>query len=317
MAADHERTGDELLALATDAIPVFEAHDDQRALGRAWLLSGYVRGGLHCHNAAWQDAAERALEHYRRSGWPTAACFGELAVALYYGPTPVADAIRSCERLVAEAPEQGGKAHVLVWLGGLEAMAGRLDRGRQLVAEGRSIYEELGYRVSLANACGAVMGDLELLAGRPAAAEEWLQGACAFLAEAGMSVNLSSRAAELAEALYRRQRYDESERWLRVAAEHSSTDDAGAALLRSAVLAKVLARRGELAEAEARARHALELAEQTDALNSRAKVRLDLAEVLRLAGRAPEAADATARAVELFERKGNTLGAAQARRAPT
>ena len=315
MSADRERTGDELLALALEAIPVFEQHDDQRALGRAWLLSGYVRGGLHCRNAEWQDAAERALEHYRRSRWPTAACFGEIAVALYYGPTPVAEGIERCERLVAEAREQGGRAHVLVWLGGLEAMAGRVDRGRELVAEGRSIYEELGYRVSLANACGAVMGEIELLADRTAAAEEWLQSTCASLADAGMSVHLSSRAAELAEALYRRQRYDEAEHWIGVSADHSSTDDVGAALLRAAVLAKVLARRDDLVEAEAAARHALELAEETDALNSRAKALLDLAEVVALAGRSEEATEARLSAVELFEQKGNMLGAAQARRA--
>ena len=71
------------------AVPIFETADDQRALGRAWLLVGWVHGGRRGNHAAWVDAAERALIHYRAAAWPTSTCLGEIATALYWGPTPV------------------------------------------------------------------------------------------------------------------------------------------------------------------------------------------------------------------------------------
>ena len=76
----------------------------------------------------------------------------------------------------------------------------------------------------------------------------------------------------------------------------------------------MLARRAETEEAEGLARHALELVADTDCLNDHAHTLLDLAEVLRLAGRLEEATSAVAQAVALFERKENAAMAAQARR---
>jgi hypothetical protein len=54
------------------------------------------------------------------------------------------------------------------------------------------------------------------------------------------------------------------------------------------------------------------LAKPTDALNLRAKTLLDLAEVLRIAGRADEAREAVEDALILFGRKGNIAGASRA-----
>jgi hypothetical protein len=78
------------------------------------------------------------------------------------------------------------------------------------------------------------------------------------------------------------------------------------------VRAKVLAARGELLEAEQLARKAVALAEGTDALNQRAKVRLDLAHVLRLGGGPPEAAAEVEAAVALYRAKGNEVAATRA-----
>jgi hypothetical protein len=56
----------------------------------------------------------------------------------------------------------------------------------------------------------------------------------------------------------------------------------------------------------------MRLAEETDALNWRARVALDLAEVLRLDGRVDEASSYISEAVSLFKRKGNVVGASRA-----
>ncbi len=59
---------------------------------------------------------------------------------------------------------------------------------------------------------------------------------------------------------------------------------------------------------------ALDLVADTDALNDHAHTLLDLAEVLRTAGRQEDAAVALSDALELYERKENVAMAAQARR---
>jgi tetratricopeptide (TPR) repeat protein len=79
--------------------------------------------------------------------------------------------------------------------------------------------------------------------------------------------------------------------------------------------ARVLAHRGEYEAAEERARHAVSLAERTDALVLHGDALADLAEVLRLAGREREAAEALDQALELYDQKGSTVSRERAQRA--
>ena len=70
---------------------------------------------------------------------------------------------------------------------------------------------------------------------------------------------------------------------------------------------------GDIEEAERLARRGVEELETGDYLDARAKASMDLGEVLRLAGRPREAADALADAVRLHEEKGNIVSAETAR----
>jgi len=79
------------------------------------------------------------------------------------------------------------------------------------------------------------------------------------------------------------------------------------------VRAKLLARQGELERAEALAREAVALAAETDFLVLRADALMDLAEVLRAAGRDDEAVPCVEQALELDEQKGNIVGAERGR----
>src|SRR5205814_7670162 len=97
---DRGRNDAELLQIVGTAIPAFEALRDDSALGRAWLLSGFVHGGRHLRCKAWEESSERALESYRRAGLPVATCLGQLSQALYQGPTPAPEAIVRCEQLL-------------------------------------------------------------------------------------------------------------------------------------------------------------------------------------------------------------------------
>ena len=76
-------------------------------------------------------------------------------------------------------------------------------------------------------------------------------------------------------------------------------------MLSRQVRAKVLARRGQHAEAERLAREAVAIGEGTDALNWQGDANADLAEVLLLGGKAGAAANALQRARKLYERKEN------------
>jgi hypothetical protein len=308
------RVGDGLLDVAASAIPVLEAAGDDRWLGRALLLSGWVSGARRGQHAVRREAAERALLHYERAGWPTSTPAGEIANALYYGPAPVDEAIARCEALLERyGHDRYGRANVEVFLGGLVAQTGAFDRAHALIASARTTYEELGHRTTTATTTAAVAGDVHVLAGDLTTAEATFRWLCGELEQTGGMSHLASRAGDLADVLYASGRLEEAAGWVGVARTHTADDDVDAKLLWMPVDAKLEARRGDVEAAVTTATEAARLAEATDGLNRRAQVQLDLREVLLAAGRRREAAAALELAAELFEAKGNVVGGARAR----
>ena len=304
----------DLLSVAEHAVPVFEALEDDRSLARAWLLIGYVRGGIHGNHAAWKEAEERALVYYQRTAFPPATPLGQIAAATYWGPTPVPQGIARCVELLADdASGHFGRALVLPFIGGLHAQVGRFAEARELVAEAEGILKEFGAVASAVTTCGTVRADVELLAEDFAAAESTLREQCEHLERAGDRAHLAVRAAKLGEAMYRQGRLDEAEHWTAVSRASAASDDQSVQLVLGPVEAKLLAQRGATTEARELAEETARLADSTDGLNQIAATRLGLAEVLRIAGLMNEADRAIEEAIELFERKGNSVGAAQAR----
>ena len=307
-------SGDELLDAVSAAIPLFEAAADDRLLGRAWLLTGWMHGGRRSQNRVRLDAAETALVHYRRSAWPVSTAIGEIASALYYGPVPVTDAIERCEELLeTEALDLYGRANLEVFLGGHVAQTGEFDRARTLIASATAVYDELGQRTSIAILSGMVRGEVDLLARDDQAAAEGLRRFCDELDAARAYSHLASVAGNLAEALYRLDRLDDALAWTEVGERHSAPDDVDARVLWMPIRAKTLARRGAFAEAAALAGAAVELAATTDTLNRHAKAERDRGEVLVLASRSREAQVAFGAALELYEAKGNVVEARRLR----
>ena len=303
------QTADELLKLAEQGIPVFEAVGDDRSLGRAWRWIAHVQGPIRLRYDASAEAAERALPLLERSGWSTSTCVAELANAAYGGATPVSEGIRRCRKLLAQA-DLVGEARVDVSLAALEAMRGRFAEARGLLTRAEAVFEEFGQTSVGAALVDPMRARVELLAGEPEAAETALRASCRVLEQLGDTGELATRAAELAHLLVAEGRDEEAEGWCERAIELGPADDLATQLWGRSARVSLLARRGELAQAEALAREAVELAEGTDALNHQARTWLDLAEVLTRAGRTAEAEEAGARGLELYERKGN-LSAAQ------
>ena len=186
----------DLIAVAEAAVPTFEALDDDRSLARAWLLIGYMRGGIHGNHTAWKDAEERALVYYRRTAFPPATCLGQIAAAIYWGPTPVAAGIKRCTELLDdETGGLSGRAAVIPYLGGLQAQVGDFAQARELIDEAERTYEDLGAATAVIH-CGTVRADVELLAANLAAAERTLREQCEHLERTGDRAHLAVRAAQ-------------------------------------------------------------------------------------------------------------------------
>jgi len=301
-----------LAALAAESIPLLEGLGDARTLGRIWYIFAFARGGLHCRYAESESAAERAIEYFRRSGWPVAPCVQELAASLYYGPTGVPEAIRRCRALLDEG-DRGGEAHVLGFLAGLEAMDERFDSARELIGRTKTIYEELAWTVNVTTNYAPLAADIELLAGDHLAAERLLTESCSVLEEWGERAHLATQAAQLGDALFAQGRHEEALRWADVAAGCAASDDANAQFSWRALRAKVLATQGAFGEATALAREAVDLAAGTDAVAQHAAVLLAYAEVLSLGGSMDAAAETIEEATVLFDRKANRAASRQAR----
>ena len=298
---------------AREAIPQFEQLVDHRALGRAWRQIGYVRGALHGHCGEWLTASERALEHYRASGWSASGVLSELAAALFYGPTPVPHAVERCERLLAETTDRSSGAQLLVYLAGLRALAGRFDDALELMNEGESILRELGETYAIANNSGRILGRIQLLAGDPQQAERTFRECCKTFQAAKDEAAFSTVAAQVGQALFEQGCHAEADEWGRLAEEHAPRDDIAAQFSWRSLRGKALATASRAAEGEALALEALQIVSGTDLLTHRGNVLLDLAEVLRGQGRQPEAGARIEEALALFARKADTASAVRGR----
>jgi tetratricopeptide (TPR) repeat protein len=276
-----------------------------------WFALATAHGGFNCQYRKASEAATHALEHFRRSDWPLASCLQELAAGLYYGPTPVPEAIRRCRGLRAEA-DRGGEALILMYLAGLDAMANRLTSARELAAEARETFDDLAWSVNIWANYSPIAASIELLGGDFVAAEQLLAESCTKLETWGLRGPLSTQGTQLAEALYGQERYEEAIRWSEIAETCAATYDVGAQFLWRAVRGKALARLGAVREGDRLVREAVDLAVATDSVSQCGHVLLCHAEVLELSGRSAEALEAVERATALFDGKGNIAAGRQA-----
>jgi tetratricopeptide (TPR) repeat protein len=300
-------------AVVERVVPVFRAAGDEQGLCSALRLRGWQYWLLARAEAAaeaWEEAAEHArtagLEHERTDllGW--------IASSLFWGPAPVRTAIERCEAIREEVSgDLVARADILQPLAGLHAMEGRFDEARALIAAADAAFEELGRTLGSAVSHHAAM--VELLAGDPVAAERLLRQGYAALEEMGEKVVLSTTAAFLGQALLAQGRHDEAWRCAELSAEQAPEDDMHSQSMWRAVRASVLSARDEPEEAERYAREAVAFAERTDDTNTIADAHVVLGGVLARHADAEAACAELSRGIELYERKGNLVGADQVR----
>jgi DNA-binding SARP family transcriptional activator len=304
---------EEVVREAESLVQTFEQAGDDRLLAKVWELLAWApwfRGRA----GATVEALERAIDYARRAGdaRTEAQSLNLFVGAAFFGPMPVPDAIRVCDEILAQPGQQRRiRASALRALGGLKAMAGAFGEARELVAAHKEHVQELGLRVSAASAA-ETYGIVEMLAGDPAAAERELGWGYGVLEEIGETQNFPDLAAKLADALYAQGRDDRALELSKVSEAVTASDDLSPGVQWRAVRAKVLARQGDLEQAEALAREAVALAAETDFLVLRGDALMDLAEVLRAAGRETDAVPFVEQALELYEQKGNVVAAERA-----
>jgi tetratricopeptide (TPR) repeat protein len=191
-------------------------------------------------------------------------------------------------------------------------MQGRFDVAGELIAGALALTEELGLGVAAAGVQFEA-GEIELLAGRPDAAERTLRPAADALERMGNHGHFVTIAPVLADALFAQGRGDEAASLIELVIQWAMADDLDPQIGWRRIQAKLLAGRGDFENAERLAREAIELAARTDFLEVHARALADFAEVLRLAGRPQESLAELEHALRLHEQKGNVVSAATTR----
>ncbi len=304
---------DETRRVAEASLATFSHLEDERGLAHASRLLSLT----HSWVSQWQamgECLEDALEHVERTDDPRErlVILRWLAFSMYYGPTPVHAAVGRTEEIAELARgDRISHATVRAVLAGLLAMERRFGEAEELIASSIAVLEELGVPVNVGH-IRSIAADVHLHAGRPQAAEHELRLAQTTLAGVGDRSFLIAVSLELADVLYAQGRYAEADECLAPARDVLDRSDLMVRVAGLSVEAKLLAQAGALAEAEAFVRQAVELAEETDALTTRARAWLALADVLWLQGNAEEARAAVGNAVARYEMKGDLAGALQA-----
>jgi tetratricopeptide (TPR) repeat protein len=235
---------------------------------------------------------------------------GTLAFCRFTGTTPVSELLAWLDET---EPHTGRNQFFNAYRAWSLAMLGRFDDARAILTQARAEQVERGGGALLANLTAFESVSVELLAGDPAAAAEFGAEGCRLHEELGEQGFLATAAGKLAQALYALDRLEEADAWVGRAAELGPSHDVWTQMLWRQVRGKVLARRGEHAEAQRLAREAVTIGDDTDLLDEQGATYADLGEVLLLAGKLDEAAAALEQALERYDRKGNLVMAGRVR----
>jgi class 3 adenylate cyclase/tetratricopeptide (TPR) repeat protein len=309
-AGSAERWSERLVDEASRTIASSDLAQDDAMLATIWRLLSWAHGAT-CRFGLATNAAEHAIAHARRAhdGRQTRLAGAHYALAALRGPTPVPEAIQRCEEIVAETQgDRRTQGVVKSTLGVLFAMRGEFERARSLAADAQALLGDLGPTVVGAST-SLETAWVERLAGDLEGAERELRRDYVALTELGERYFLSTVAGELARVLYEQGREDEAEQLSRHSQKLADEDDIASQMLWRTVQAKIMARKGNRDGALILIGEAIDLLTPTDAVSAQAETLVDLADVLRRAGRAREADEVLEDAVALYQLKGNLVGA--------
>jgi len=305
--------GEETLRLANEAIPILEAETAHPELARAYRLIGFVHGTAARYGQS-SDAVVRSMAHARLAGDERLIARNAmgLSISTLLGPTPVPKAIELCEQIIADGlSDRQAESKILCTLAQLRAMNGEFDKARALYRRARGLLRDLGQGV-LAASTGIDLLIVELLAGDLAAAEHEVMPDYEFLSRTGENFYLSTIAALLSRVVRDQGRDAEALAYSQIAEAAAADDDIESLALWRSIRAPIVARAGNLTDAESLARSAVDLSAKTDAPPLQADTLAELAAVLNIAGRLEDARQTIGQAIAIYQAKGDIVSAARA-----
>jgi class 3 adenylate cyclase/tetratricopeptide (TPR) repeat protein len=295
----------EVETLSNEAIGYFTERADDAGLAEALMLAA-SREHAAGRNRSLALALERVIEHAERAG--SVAVVHDARMWQYapaaFGPFTVAeglaffDANPSPNPLIRSLRAQ------------LESMRGELALAREEINRARDEARELG-QLTFLGALEMGATEVELTAGSAEAALEAGRVGIGHLEAAGEQGWLSTLFGYVAEALYRLGRDEEAWQLTTRAEEAGAEDDVMTLMLVRQVRSKLLARSGELEEAERLAREAVAMSPGPEDPVHHADALVDLAHVLAAAGKRDEALEVLSEAHTFFAGKGHTVGVAR------
>jgi class 3 adenylate cyclase/tetratricopeptide (TPR) repeat protein len=299
-----ELTIQDVIDRSEELMPVVERAGD------VWLIEqATVSLGTHLFFQGHADRARRTyravLDRYPDLRGSTPLIGWELS-AMYYGPTPVEEALAHAARIDITA-SRSLEASVSRVMGSLRGLLGQFDEARALLSRSLELELDLGRTVGVDSMAGHFHGPLEVAAGNYAEAERLLLGSFERMTARGDTGFSSTVAGYLAGLYVRLGRWEDAERYARISMETGDADDVDAQGNGLAALARVQAAHGELELAEETAQRAVAIAEATDYLHNRGRALLDLAEVQLAAGRRHDALASLRRSLENYQAKGATV----------
>jgi class 3 adenylate cyclase/tetratricopeptide (TPR) repeat protein len=304
---------EETLTAADEARAAFASAGDELGLSRAWRLRGDVsrnRCQWAAAEAAWLQALDHALA--AEAGREVDDLRTWIPSALYFGPTPVREAVGRILEIRATA----GRAHPVAGgdprIAGLLARIGRFDEARVMYRSARVERQERGLVLLLAGV-SLFSSDVELLAGDEEAAERELRVGIGQYRALGERSGTSTLLGRYADLCARQGRDAEAIALVAECRETSAADDIASQCLWRGVEARLHARQGRHAEAEASARDAIALLSGSDQLDMIGWSQEMAAEALAGASRPSDALRHASAAVAAYERKGNLAAARRAR----
>ena len=301
-------SADEMRVIAERAIAVSSTNED---LSDAWQLMGTAR--LSERDRVGQlEALLLAREYAIACGdiLRQISAWNEVGGCMLFGPTPLDEVGQFVEDELVWAREHDLPAvEADALLGGpyVDARRGDFARGREKLERSKAICRDLGIVYGLAEA-GMAGSELEVLAGDLPAAERELREAIDIVKGMEAVHYIGVYQVRLARVLHDQGRHEDAAAEL----EESRPLQAPAPRWKSG-WARVLAARGELAEAVALAREAAAQEGGDQDPTSVALALVDLAEVLIAAGDPAGADGALGEAIALNEQKGNVIAAQQCR----
>jgi class 3 adenylate cyclase/tetratricopeptide (TPR) repeat protein len=310
----HGTPTEKVRAELAQAAGVFDELGDDGGLAAVWRQRADVEW-LPCRFEQAERAIHRSIEHARRTGDDRLVMdvVSLLLAAGMFGVSTPEEGRRAIDDMAEERSRNRRLEAICLVIGGFyRSLEGDFDEARRLIGLGAEISQALGQRFAIA-AEQEVLGHVETCAGDPAAAERAFRRSYEILDELGDEGHKSTAAANLARALCSLGRFDEAERFAEIGRTVAAEDDLASQVLGRQAQALVLAARGDLEEAERLALEAVELYADAECPNLQGDAWMDLARVLRTAGKPAEAERAAGEALALYERKGNRPSSAAAR----